>query len=143
MCADEHAAIARRCYDAVNRRALDTLDRLSDVELELTVVPFDYRIRGITGVMSALHACLARIPDLTVSLVNQVADTSQVVNEFVVRGSLKAADTTTTPLPQTLGGPFALPAIQVWRFRSGRVVSVTTYFDATRFQHGAAPYSGT
>jgi steroid delta-isomerase-like uncharacterized protein len=143
MAAQDNAALARRLYEAFNRGDLAAAAALATDDIAVDLVPFGLTTQGQEAFRDRFMGGFKRaFPDLTITVVNQVATDDQVVSECTWRGT--HAGPLATPsgdIPPTNkaveGGRFC----EVWRIRDGRVASLTNYQDAATWlrQLGLAP----
>ncbi len=68
-------------------------------------------------------------PDLTLTVTNQVASESSVVNEFVVRGTHKGALVGPAGAIPATGKKIDYPVIEVWDIKNGKLAGIRNYFD--------------
>jgi steroid delta-isomerase-like uncharacterized protein len=135
MAAEANAELARRVYEAFNTGDLETALALADEEIEVTFVAFDQRFQGKSGFRDFMHGFRTTFPDLTISLVNQVASEDQVANEFTWWGTHRGP--LLTPLGQIdpSGRTVESRACEVWQIRNGRLVSIRNYQDSASLMH--------
>jgi steroid delta-isomerase-like uncharacterized protein len=124
MTADENRAIVRDYYEAVyGRHELDALDDVLAPDF-VSAGPGGRMDRGAHA--AALTASLTAMPDLQLTIEEQVADGDAVVTRWSARG------THLGPLfgiPAT-GRPVIASAIHIHHLRDGRIVDQWEQFDA-------------
>jgi steroid delta-isomerase-like uncharacterized protein len=132
MPAQDNAALARRLYDAFNRGDLEGAASLATDDAVIELVAFGQTFRGREAFRDQFMGGFKRaFPDLTVTVVNQVATDDQVVNECTWRGTHSGPLATPTgdipPTNKTVeGGRFC----EVWAIRGGKLAKLVNYQDA-------------
>ncbi len=130
MSADEAGAIARRIYEAFNRRAIaEVADHIAD-DAEIVLVPMARRYYGPSGYEALVRETIAGFSDVMVSLTNQVVTDNQVANELVIRGTHDGIVVTPDGVFPPTGRTVEYAAAEIVRLRGDKVTDVYSYFDA-------------
>lgn len=130
MAADEAGAIARRMYQAFNRRSLGDVARNIADDAEIVRVPTGKRYDGPSGFEALAEEALAGFSDLTVTLTNQIVGNSQVANELVVRGTHDGAVTLPDGVVSPTGRTVEYAVAEFVRLRGEQVTDLYSYFDS-------------
>jgi steroid delta-isomerase-like uncharacterized protein len=127
---ERNVLVARRYYDAFNRRALDEAAALVADDLEWTNHPLGAVYRGPAGFRRFLETYATAFPDSHTEVTSVVASGDRVIVEFIARG------THTGPLAGPVGDirptgrSVAIPLCEVLELRDGRIVAGRSYWDA-------------
>ncbi len=130
MSAENNAGLARKLYDAFNRKDYDHCLALVTEDVEAVLIPFGQTFRGREGFRDFLQGFAEAFPDIRIQVTNQVAAEDQVVNEFTARGT--HTGTLLTPagaIPPT-GRIVDFTVCEVYQIKNGKFASVRNYQDA-------------
>lgn len=142
MSAQSNAELARKIYAAFNKHDLETCVANATENIEVVLTPFGQTFRGQAGFKEFLAGFKKAFPDLTVTVTNQVATESQVVNECSWKGShtgpLISPSGEIPPTRRTVTGAVFC---EVWGFKNGKVASIRNYQDVSSWlrQLGLVP----
>jgi steroid delta-isomerase-like uncharacterized protein len=132
MSAQENAALARRIYEAFNKKDLDACLALATEDVRVVLTPFNQTFQGRAGFRDFMTGFARAFPDLTITITHQVATDGEVVNECTWRG------THTGPLATPSGdvpptGKAVEGAIfcEVWGIRDGNLASHHNYHEVS------------
>src|SRR5229473_1653181 len=96
MSASENMKVTRDLYALFNNHRLEKADTLAADDVEVVLVPTGQVFKGRDGFMQFMTGFERAFPDLTIRVLNQVANDDYVVNECSWNG--------------THSGPLATPA---------------------------------
>ncbi len=131
MAAQDNVALARRIYEAFNRNDLDTAvgEATDDVQIEL--IAFGQTFHGKEGFRQFMQVFRTAFPDITLTMVNQVASEDQVVSEFTWRGTHRGPlPSPTGDIPPTNRTVEMARVCEVWEVKSGKLAALRNYADA-------------
>jgi|CXWL01.1.fsa_nt_gi steroid delta-isomerase-like uncharacterized protein len=130
MSAQNNAKLTRDIYELFNQGQLEKALELAAEDCAIDLVPFGMTFEGREGFMQFMGNFKRAFPDLTVTIVNQVATDDQVVNECTWNGTHTGPlGTPTGEIPPTgkkvAGGRFC----EVLRIKNGKMAHLTNYQD--------------
>ena len=129
MPAADNAAIARRAYDAFNRRDLETAVADAAEGAEVVSLGLGRTFTGKEGARELLEFWVSVAHDGRVRILRQLAGEDGVTNEGIFEGSYTGAIPGPAGIIPAAGQPFTVPFAAVWRIANGQVVSIYGYFD--------------
>lgn len=125
----EHAALIRSHYDALNRREIDKCLALATDDVKWMNIPFSTNFNGRDAYRQHLENWAQAMPDLKIEIVNVFAGDEWTAVEYVGRGThtgpLTAFQGTLTPTQKKLDMKFC----ELVRVKDGKITEGHLYFD--------------
>ena len=139
MSAEENKALARRSWEIVTETNLDTLDEaLQEVYADDIVMHEpDEDVRGIDGLTQFVSMIRSAVPDLRVTLEDDIAEGKKVVSRWRAQGTHQGELMGIAPT----GNEVAITGITIHRIEDGKIVEEWENWDALGLmqQIGAVP----
>jgi steroid delta-isomerase-like uncharacterized protein len=130
MSAQDNAALARKLYEAFNRKDYDHCLALVSEDMEAVLIPFGQTFSGREGFRDFILGFAGAFPDIRVQVTNQVATEDQVVNEFTARGTHTGALMTPAGAIPPTGRTVDFTVCEVYQVENGRFTGLRNYQDA-------------
>ena len=138
---EENKALARRSWEVVTEGSLDTLeDAFAEVYAHNFILhEADEDIVGIEGLTQFVSMIRSAIPDLRVTLEDDIAEGEKVVSRWRAQGTHQGELMGVAPT----GNEVAITGITIHRIEDGKIVEEWENWDALGMmqQIGAAPSS--
>lgn len=132
MTAHDNAALANELYRLFNEGRIEEACNLGDPRIRVDVVPFGMTFEAREGFTQFMRGFKDAFPDLTITVVNQVATDDHVVSECSWRGTHRGPLMTPAgPIPATGKPVEGARFCEVWRIEGGKIVSLVNYQDIT------------
>jgi steroid delta-isomerase-like uncharacterized protein len=139
MSAQENKALARRSWEIVSETNLDTLEEaLKEVYADTFVMHEpDQDVRGIEGLTQFVSTIRSGVPDLRVTLEDDIAEENKVVSRWGAQGTHQGE---LMGIAAT-GNEVAITGITIHRIEDGKIVEEWENWDALGLmqQIGAVP----
>jgi len=130
MSAQSNAALARQIYDQFSKGDFESVLSNAAEDMEVELVPFGQTFSGHQGFRDFMGVFKQAFPDIVVTIDNQVATDTHVVNECTWNGIHKGILMTPTgEIPATGGKVEGARFCEVWEIRNGKLVSIHNYQD--------------
>jgi steroid delta-isomerase-like uncharacterized protein len=130
MSAQDNAALARKLYDAFNRKDYDHCLSLVTEDMEAVLIPFGQTFQGRGGFNEFMQGFAGAFPDIKIQVTNQVATEDQVVNEFTARGTHTGTLMTPAGPITPTGRTVEFIVCEVYQIKDGKFASLRNYQDA-------------
>lgn len=132
MTTHDNAALAKRLYELFNEGKLEEAADLADPEMRVEVVAFGVELTGRDGFLGFMTGFKTAFPDLTITVLSQVATADRVVSECSWRGSHDGPlGTPSGEVPATGRQVEGARFCEVWHVRDGRITRLVNYQDVT------------
>ena len=139
MSAQENKALARRSWEIVTETNLDTLEEaLKEVYADTLVMHEpDEDVRGIEGLTQFVSMIRSALPDLRVTLEEDIAEGDKVVSRWRAQGTHQGELMGIAPT----GNEVAITGLTIHRIEEGKIVEEWENWDALGLmqQIGAVP----
>ena len=139
MSAEENKALARRSWEIVTETNLDTLEEaLQEVYADTIVMHEpDEDVRGIEGMTQFVSMIRSAVPDLRVTLEEDIAEGKKVVSRWRAQGTHQGELMGIAPT----GNEVTITGITIHRIEDGKIVEEWDNWDALGLmqQIGAVP----
>ena len=128
MSTDENKALTRRSWEIVAMASLETLeDALKEVYADTIVMHEpDEDVRGIEGLKQFVSMIRSAVPDLRITLEEDIAEGDKVVSRWRAQGTHQGE---LMGIAST-GNEVAITGITIHRIEDGKIVEAWTNFDA-------------
>ena len=139
MSAEENKALARRSWEIVTETNLETLDdALEEVYADTFVMHEpDEDVRGIEGLRQFVSMIRSALPDLRITLEDDIAEGDKVVSRWRAQGTHQGELMGIAPT----GNEVTITGITIHRIEDGKIVEEWENWDALGLmqQIGAVP----
>jgi steroid delta-isomerase-like uncharacterized protein len=138
---DENKAVVQRWFtDVVSRGDMSSLDAICAVchpDFAMVTGVVDPAPKGIDGLKGLITSLRTAFPDLSATVVEQVAEGDKVVSRVTMSGTHQGEF---MGIPAT-GKPFTIPGVSIWEVRGGQLISEWVNWDSMGMmqQLGLAP----
>ena len=130
MSAENNAALARKLYDAFNRKDYDHCLALVTEDVEAVLIPFGQTFHGQEGFRDFMQGFAGPFPHIKIEVTNQVATEDQVVNEITASGTHTGTLMTPAGVIPPTGRRVDFTACEVYHIKNGKFASMHNYQDA-------------
>jgi steroid delta-isomerase-like uncharacterized protein len=128
--ADQNRALARELYGLFNEGQLQEASMMAAEEVRVDVVPFGMVFEGRAGFFEFMQGFNTAFPDLTITVVHQVASADGVVSECSWTGThLGELMTPSGPIPPTSRSVEGARFCEVWDVEGGQISRLVNYQD--------------
>lgn len=132
MSAQSNAEMARKLYEAFNRGDLDSALGIATDDVVVVLIPFGQTFQGKAGFRDFMGGFKRAFPDLKVTVTNQVATESHVVNECSWTGTHSGPLMSPAgEIPPTNKAVAGAVFCEVWEIRDGKLARLRNYQDVS------------
>jgi steroid delta-isomerase-like uncharacterized protein len=129
----DNTDIARRNFEAFNKRDYDLLLSLASDDVESLDVPTGQVLKGLKGYRESAEQWIKAFPDASADITNIVSSGDYVVVEFTGRGTHNGPMMTPGGEVPPTGRRIEIPFVEVHEIRNGKIVRSRLYYDMSSF----------
>jgi steroid delta-isomerase-like uncharacterized protein len=127
--AQDTATLAREIYRRFSTDDFAGVLALANADVEIVFTPTGQVFHGHAGFQEFMQGFKSAFPDIQIEVTGQVTTATQVVTEFIARGTHTGPLLTPAGAVPPTGRTAEWPVCEVWQVRDGKLSSLHNYQD--------------